>query len=93
MTAVSSSSESTGPLPASSSSRGALASIAASVPVVSVGFSRHGKKTYSAAWLDSSSGTLQEACRTVMNVLQLRVWRPWNGSCKSEIEHKEHRLL
>lgn len=57
MTEVSSSSESTGPFAASSSSRGALASIAASTRGVSL-FELSGEGTYSVASLGSSSDML-----------------------------------
>ena len=58
MTELSSSSESTGPPVASSSSRGALASIAASVILLGCGIRGERTVAYFVALLDSSSGML-----------------------------------
>ena len=81
MTTVSSSSESTGPLAASSSSRGALASRAASGRLLACGvFKMRGG--YFVVWLDFSFDTLQVAYRRGGFFRLLRASSPWSGSCR-----------
>jgi hypothetical protein len=50
-----------------------------------------GRGTYSAVSLDSSFGMQQEAYHKEEIVQQPHAWHPLNGSCRSEIGHREFR--